>query len=202
MTVLVPSWKGWKWPGYAPGGPQGDLSGSQPPMRGLLSHPIALGDLCGAPILVLVQVAELLTAGRSAAAARGPSGQAGIAEPPSGGRGAHPIARREFGGGQAFLVVATAQVGGGRGRVASWTLRMRTQRDTCLLQPDANSSTAPSHPHADLGGGEPFLLVEPAQLRLRNARWQLHRLLPGCRHGSGRPSRSRHHARRPAPQGQ
>jgi hypothetical protein len=49
--------------------------------------------------------------------------------------------------------------------VASLTLTPRAQRDARLLQPDANGSAAYPEPLADLGGGQPLLLVEPAELR-------------------------------------
>jgi hypothetical protein len=149
------------WSGRA----QGDPGGPQPPVRGCLADSMALGDLGAAQALVLVQVAQLLTAGRSAAATSGSSGDAGVVQPPSDRRGADPVARRELGGGQPLVVVPAPQLGVGRGQVASSTLTLRAQRDARLLQPDANGSATHPQPLADLGGGQPLLLVEPAQLR-------------------------------------
>jgi hypothetical protein len=76
------------------GGPQGHPGGPQPPVRRLLSDPVALGDLRRAQALLLVQAAKLGSAGCSAAEARGSSGDAGVVKPPSGGGGADPVARR------------------------------------------------------------------------------------------------------------
>jgi hypothetical protein len=70
--------------------------------------------------------------------------------------------------------------------VASSTLPPRAQRDARLLQPGADGPAAHPQPLANLGRGQPLLLVEPAQLRPRTASRQATSRWDRCQYPHGR----------------
>jgi hypothetical protein len=74
------------------------------------------------------------------------------------------MARGELRGRQAVGEVPAAKLRRGRREVASAAFGPGAQRDGKLLEPGAHRAAADPEPLADLGGDQPLLLVESAQL--------------------------------------